>query len=269
MAKTTKKTQAVKKQVADCPPCKPCAPVWPAVVLAIAGTAIIAVSTMSWFERGPVGRDRTKTEDKAGDQKDDQRHDRIQARTPVTVAKSGNVFVFTTPNGLQIDLPSGDGGEIAYEVSARQMIRRTGDAMDAYTVDAYSALLRRWSTVGFANPILHFNMVAESGDWTGEGEDDILTVQRIGQTRGGQSIIVVEGGEREDGLPINAPFVSSLTQAELRAANFQVLRSTLWRSQIIAGEAGGWAWSFLSGRTIDEMSAEELAEAVRILSSIR
>jgi hypothetical protein len=223
---------------------------------------------MRWFERGS-GRDRTKTEERAKDDENNRQHDRIQARTPVTVAKSGNVFVFTAPNGLQIDLPIDDVGEMAYEVNASQMIRRTGEAMDAYIVDGYSALLRRWPTVGFPNQILYFTMAVEWGDWTGEGDDDILTVQRIGQTRGGQSIIVVEGDAREDGLPINAPLVSSLTQAELRAANFQVPRSTLWRSQIIAGEAGGWAWTFFSGRTVDAMSAEELAEAVRILSSIR
>jgi hypothetical protein len=200
--------------------------------------------------------------------------DQIQASVPVQLAPFWNGFTFTTPVGLEIDLPKNAAGEMAYTMTAGLGVTRDGVTLDAHRASNYFAMMQRFNDDGTVNPILHFD-VFYGGDGLGGGYpdgDETVAVRYLGQTRNGYSILLNENegiGEAEPTI-YNRPYVSNLRRADLAAANYTVARADLWFDSLISiGESGEIKWSFVSGRTMSEMSEAQLAETIRILSSVR
>ena len=93
--------------------------------------------------------------------------------------------------------------------------------------------------------------------------DELVKVVYLGQTKGGWSVLQLEGDENE-------AFVSNLKQANLRATNYLVKRGELWKSRhIMTTDGSGATWNFSSGRAKKDMTAAQFAETVAILKSIR
>ncbi|MCL2002141.1 hypothetical protein FWG76_01915 [Candidatus Saccharibacteria bacterium] len=279
-AKTASKQKEARPVKAACPPCKPCAPIWPAVLLAIAGTLLIVVSTWQMWGKEKV-REQVKTEecDKCEDVEKHLYNGRQQADAPVAMLKVGNNFVLRAPNGIQINLPVNSAGELSYEVEATYGMESTGVAMDHNKIDWYMLSMRYNPNVanaqGMVSPIVYFSINYVNSEDAILSEitngDELVTVKYLGQTRDGLSVVMVEGENSGDGSTIfNLPVVSSLTRANLRATNYLVKRSDLVRSQFVKSiDGSGSTWSLSSGRTVEEMSEAELAETIQILSSVR
>jgi hypothetical protein len=173
--------------------------------------------------------------------------DRIQASVPVQTETTWGGFTLTMPNGLRIDLPKNEAGEMAYDVTAGYVIARTGESEDAHDVKAYFAIMRyvpeSAEELGRqGNPILSFDI-----DYTGDGQfpsgADAEGARRVGTTRGGLPIWVME---REN--------TDETTGAEVYN-----------RYYVTDGES----WLFASNRTTGEMNESERSETIRILGTIR
>ena len=251
--------------------CPPCMPIWPVVLLTIMGVAVIGASTWRWWGEERV-REKIVKEECPAREENQYYDDKIQAEAPVAVLKAGKNFVFSTPNGLKIDLPSNSARELDYEIDAQYLIKSTGNAFDANEVFGYFALMR-YSSEEVVEQALDFSIDYAADELENVVVDDgeaMVVVKYLGQTKGGQSILAVEGEGGSEGYGYNRPFVSKLKRADLIKTRYIVKRSDLWRSMFIKSTDGsGSVWSFKSVRTTDEMSAAQLAETVKILTSIR
>ncbi|MCL2038715.1 hypothetical protein FWG86_02340 [Candidatus Saccharibacteria bacterium] len=268
MSKKNEQTKKTSKNV-----CPPCAPVWPAVLLAVIGTGLIVLSGWQVWGKNRVREKVVKEE--CAHCVETGPHDRLQARVPAAVSRVGNSYVFTAPNGVKIDLPRNTAGELAYEVEAQYVLERTGDQFHQHEVVSYLATMRHdpenYNDYGLVSPIVWFSIdyTDEARDATPEGGEELITVQYLGQTRGGQSILLVEGETSGAGY-VNTPIVSSLKRADLRATNYLIKTADLWQSFFIeSGDGSGSTWSLMSNRDTGEMSEAELADVVKILSSVR
>ncbi|MCL2371656.1 hypothetical protein FWC63_02855 [Candidatus Saccharibacteria bacterium] len=275
-----KKSSKKQESVMECPPCKPCAPVWPAVALSIAGTAILIVSVVSWSNLNLdwVRRDRDQTEEREEDEQVGERG-WVGADVQSQILPNGNVYTLVTPNGLRMDLPRNSAGRQAYEVSSRFNVSEMENRRD-WEVRNYLVHIRYRGDASLNDPqcctdrpSLSFELdYSTNFDWAPEHATyDTVTVRRLGQTRGGQSILTI--AELYDGLGWWQAFsyimVSNLTLAELQAANFEVRRVDLWRSQFIESEGSDTVWSLRSNHIRTTTSDADVAETVRILSTIR
>lgn len=250
--------------------CPPCTPIWPVILLTVMGVLVIGVSTWQWWGKGFI-REKIVQEECP----ENTQLERLQAKAPLAVAKSGSNFTFTTPNGLKIDLPQNTAGELAYEIEASYEIKRTGSAADAHEIESYSAMMLHTPTQIdgqiVVTPMLNFALsfvdIGES-----EENDDFVIVQYLGQTKGGQSILeVVSSDENEkEEYPLNTLFVSSLKKKDLEGADYSVKKSELAGSRFIEPTDGsGSVWSLRSMVASDGMNEAEYAEALKIMKSLR
>ena len=184
---------------------------------------------------------------------------------PVHLVDGTCFRTFTAPNHISMDLPNTSmiNGSAFGVSSARYTVRHN----QSRGVLAFSAQISLEHDAAMG-PRVEFSIEFERDQVMDSheieyGKYDRVGVQRLGQTRNGLSILLVE---RTDGWPMGGNMmVSSLTEEDLRSANNQIRRVDLWRSQWIdGGHLGAWQASAY-GIEIETRQKE----ALMILTSIR